>query len=373
MAEHALFTPLKAGAIDLKNRLVMAPLTRNRAMNADDAPMDMHVTYYSQRAADAGLLITEATQISPEGKGYAWTPGIYSEAQVAAWKKVTDAVHDAGGKIVMQLWHVGRISHTSLQEDGKQPVAPSAIRANAPTFDGQEMVDVSEPRALETEELPRIVEDYRRAAENAKAAGFDGVEVHAANGYLIDQFLKDGANRRGDAYGGSLENRARLLFEVLEVVEGVWGADRVGLRLSPFSGANDATDSDPKALADYLIDRLAPRGLAYLHMIEGQTGGPRDWPEEVDMTALKERFGGVWMGNNGYDRELALSRVAEGKADLVAFGVPYIANPDLAKRFRLEADLNEADKATFYGGDETGYTDYPFLEEMAAQRHHAAE
>ncbi|SFQ56668.1 N-ethylmaleimide reductase [Roseivivax halotolerans] len=369
MSQETLFTPLQAGAIKLKNRLVMAPLTRNRAMNDDDAPMDMHVKYYTQRAADAGLLITEATQISPEGKGYAWTPGIHSDAQVAAWKRVTDAVHDAEGKIVMQLWHVGRISHTSLQPSGQQPVAPSAIRANAPTFEGEKMVDVSEPRALELDELPRIVEDYRIAAENAKKAGFDGVEVHGANGYLLDQFLKDGTNHRDDAYGGSLENRARLLFEVLDVVEDVWGADRVGLRLSPFSGVNDATDSDPAALADYLIDRLKDRGHAYLHMIEGQTGGPRDWPDEVDIGALKARYGGVWMGNNGYDRDLAISRVAEGKADLVAFGVPYIANPDLAKRLERNAELNAPDKDTFYGGGEAGYTDYPFLEQAAMNAH----
>ncbi|MHA6325666.1 alkene reductase [Roseivivax sp. CAU 1753] len=368
MPQETLFTPLDAGAIALRNRVVLAPLTRNRARNDDDAPMDMHVKYYTQRAADAGLLITEASQISPEGKGYAWTPGIHSDAQVAAWKRVTDAVHDAGGKIVIQLWHVGRISHTSLQPDGQKPVAPSAIRADAPTFDGTQMVDVSEPRALRTDELPRIVADFRRGAENARAAGFDGVEVHAANGYLLDQFLKDGPNHRDDAYGGSRENRARLLFEVLDAVEQVWGADRVGVRLSPFSGANDATDSDPAALAAYLVDRLAPRGLAYLHMIEGQTGGPRDWPDAVDMTALKRRYGGVWMANNGYDRDLAIARVGAGDADLVAFGKPYISNPDLAKRLELGADLAEADPDTFYGGGEAGYTDYPFLEEAVIDK-----
>ena len=264
----SLFDPIKVGAMDLKNRIVMAPLTRNRAME-DDAPMDMHADYYAQRAG-AGLIITEATQISPEGKGYAWTPGIHSDKQVAQWKKVTDAVHAEGGKIVLQLWHVGRISHTSLQEDGKAPVAPSAVQAEGvQTFDGEQMVDVSVPRALETDELPRIVEDFRKATVNAKAAGFDGVEVHGANGYLIDQFLKDGPNKRDDAYGGSFENRARLLGEVLDAVVGAWDAAHVGLRLSPYSAANGATDSDPKALGAFLVDFVSGRGLAYLKIVTG--------------------------------------------------------------------------------------------------------
>ncbi|SFE22821.1 alkene reductase [Roseivivax sediminis] len=365
MTEAKLFTPAKAGDIELKNRIVMAPLTRNRAMNDDDAPMDMHVEYYRQRAG-AGLIVTEATQITPEGKGYAWTPGIHSQAQIDAWRQVTDAVHDAGGKIVLQLWHVGRISHTSLQPGGQPPVAPSAIRANAPTFDGTQMVDVSEPRALRLDELPRIVEEYRIAADNAKAAGFDGVEVHAANGYLIDQFLKDGINQRDDAYGGSFENRSRLLEEVLDVVTGVWGAGRTGVRISPFSGANDATDSDPAALARHLADVLHPLGLAYVHMIEGQTGGPRDLPEGVTLRELKDRVGTTWMGNNGYDREMAVERVERGDTDLVAFGVPFIANPDLPRRLELGAELNAADKSTFYGGGREGYTDYPFLDDAQA-------
>ncbi|MGP6085492.1 alkene reductase [Antarctobacter jejuensis] len=360
----SLFEPVTIGAMDLKNRIVMAPLTRNRAY--DDVPGDLHVDYYSQRAG-AGLIITEATQISPEGKGYAWTPGIYSDAQVAAWKRVTDAVHEAGGRIVLQLWHVGRVSHTSLQEGGKAPVAPSAIRAEGvPTFDGTQMVDVSEPRALEQDELPRIVEDFRRATLNAKAAGFDGVEVHAANGYLLDQFLKDGPNHRTDEYGGSFENRARLLGEVLDVVTGAWEPARVGVRLSPFSGANGAVDSDPAALANFLVDFVSGRGLAYLHMIEGQTGGPRDLPEGTDLGALKARFDGAWMGNNGYDRKMAIRRVSEGATDLVAFGVPFIANPDLPRRLELGAELNDADQSTFYGGGREGYTDYPTLTDKAA-------
>ncbi|ASP21767.1 2,4-dienoyl-CoA reductase [Antarctobacter heliothermus] len=361
----SLFDPITIGAIALRNRVVMAPLTRNRALEGD-APMDIHVEYYRQRAG-AGLIITEASQISPEGKGYAWTPGIYSDAQVAGWKKVTDAVHAEGGKIVLQLWHVGRISHTSLQEGGKAPVAPSAIRAEGvPTFDGTQMVDVSEPRALDLDELPRIVEDFRKATLNAKAAGFDGVEVHGANGYLLDQFLKDGTNLRDDAYGGSFENRARLLGEVLDAVSAAWDAGHVGLRLSPFSGANGAVDSDPKALAEFLVDFVSGRGLAYLHMIEGQTGGPRDMPDGVDLDGLKARFDGAWMANNGYDRDMAMTRVANGQADLVAFGRPYIANPDLERRLELGAELNDLDPGTLYGGGAKGYTDYPALSDKAA-------
>jgi N-ethylmaleimide reductase len=330
--------------------------------------MDMHVDYYRQRAS-AGLIITEATQITPEGKGYAWTPGIHSEKQIAQWKKVTDAVHEAGGKIVLQLWHVGRISHTSLQEGGKAPVAPSAIQAEGvQTFDGEKMVQVSTPRALEIDELPRIVEDFATATKNAQKAGFDGVEVHAANGYLIDQFLKDGPNTRTDAYGGTFENRSKLLVEVLDAVVGAWDAAHVGVRLSPFSGANGAEDSNPAGLTDHLIGLLSGRGLAYLHMVEGQTGGARDanglTPELLD--SYKARFDGAWMGNNGYDRELALTRVAQGKEDLVAFGRPYIANPDLVERLEKGAELNEGDPNTYYGGGREGYTDYPTLQDKAA-------
>ena len=361
MSTPSLFEPVACGAIDMKNRIVMAPLTRNRAMNEDDAPMDIHVEYYRQRAG-AGLIITEATQITPEGKGYAWTPGIHSQAQVVAWKKVTEAVHAAGGRIVLQLWHVGRISHTSLQKEGKNPVAPSAIRAEGVnTFDGEQMVEVSAPRALDLDELPRVVEDFRKAAENAKAAGVDGVEVHGANGYLLDQFLKDGTNKREDAYGGSYENRVKLMDEALDAVTTVWEPSRVGIRISPFSPANGAEDSDPEALAEFLVPHLSGRGLAYLHVIEGHTGGPRDF-KGADLGALKKQFDGLWMGNNGYDRDLAISRVSEGEVDLVAFGVPYIANPDLAHRLEIDAPLNEPDKSTFYGGGEAGYTDYPFLD-----------
>ena len=284
MTSPKLFTPIKAGAIDLKNRIVMAPLTRNRARAEDDAPYDIHVDYYAQRAG-AGLIVTEASQISPEGKGYAWTPGIYSPAQVAGWKAVTDAVHAKGGRIVLQMWHVGRISHTVLQPDGQVPVAPSAIGAKAKTFDGESFVETSEPRALELSEIPRVIEDYRKAARNAVEAGFDGVEIHAANGYLIDQFLRDGANRRTDAYGGSIENRTRFMREVVEAVTEVWGADRVGIRLSPFSNANNISDSDPMPLFEHAVDILNGFGLAYLHMVEGQTGGPRELAEGQSIEA----------------------------------------------------------------------------------------
>ncbi|MTI42798.1 N-ethylmaleimide reductase [Roseibium hamelinense] len=360
-----LFQPIKIGAIELKNRIVMAPLTRNRARAEDDAPYEIHAEYYGQRAG-AGLIITEAAQISPQGKGYAWTPGIYSTAQIAGWKQVTDAVHAKGGKIVLQLWHVGRISHPVLQPGGAAPVAPSAISAKSKSFDGENFIETTEPRALETDEIASIIEDYRTAAENAKAAGFDGVEIHAANGYLIDQFIRDGSNTRTDAYGGSIENRLRFLKEVTDAVTGVWGADRVGVRLSPFSNANNIEDSNPQATFALAVDLLNSYGLAYLHLVEGQTGGPRDLPEGADLQALYARFGGAKLGNNGYNRDLAIARVDKGDVDLVAFGRPYIANPDLAERLQRNAPLNEPDQTTFYGGTEKGYTDYPFLNETQA-------
>lgn len=364
MPSHTLFDPIRVGELDLANRIVMAPLTRNRADAETDAVTDLTVEYYAQRA-DAGLIITEASQISPQGKGYAWTPGIYSDVQVAAWRKVTDAVHAKGGKIVVQLWHVGRISHTSLQPDGAAPVAPSAKAANSKTFDGAQFVPTSTPRALGIDEIPGIVEDYRRAARNAREAGFDGVELHAANGYLIDQFLKDNVNDRTDAYGGSFENRSRLLVEVLEAITSELPAGRVGVRISPFSAANDATDSDPVALAKHVVDRIAPFGLAYLHMIEGQTGGPRDLPEGADLAALRAAAGTAYMANNGYDREMAFEAVESGAADLIAFGRPFISNPDLVERLRLNAPLNELDRKTLYGGGAEGYVDYPTLKSAA--------
>ena len=355
-----LFDPITVGDVTLANRILMAPLTRNRARAEDDAPYDIHADYYAQRAG-AGLIITEATQISPEGKGYAWTPGIHSKAQIDGWKAVTDAVHAKGGKIALQLWHVGRISHTSLQPDGQAPVAPSAIAALAQTFDGKGFVDTSTPRALEISEIPRLIQEYRTAARNAMDAGFDMVEVHAGNGYLLDQFLKDGANKRDDAYGGSVENRVRLLREVLTAVADEVGAGRTGVRFSPFSNANAISDSDPMATFSAAMDVAEEVGIAYVHMVEGQTGGSRELDEGLSIEALKSRYSGTYIANNGYNRDMAIEAVDSGKADAVAFGVLFIANPDLPERLRQNAAMNEADQSTFYGGGREGYTDYPTL------------
>ncbi len=364
----SLFKPAQAGNLDLANRIVLAPLTRNRAPDA--IPTPLMATYYTQRAS-AGLLITEATAISHQGQGYADVPGLYGTEQLDGWKGVTQAVHAAGGKIVVQLWHVGRVSHTELQPDGGKPVAPSAITAKtktvlikdgAPTF-----VDTSEPRALDAAELPAIVHSYETAARNAvETAGFDGVEIHGANGYLLDQFLKSNSNQRTDDYGGSIENRARLLLEVVRAVTGAVGGGRTGIRLSPVTPANDVHDPDPQPLFDYVVKQLAPLNLAYIHVIEGATGGPRDLAERpFDYAALKSAYRaaggtGAWMVNNGYDKALAEQAVKDG-ADLIAFGRPYIANPDLVRRLREDAPLNKPDKATFYGGGAKGYTDYPVL------------
>ncbi|WP_116082525.1 alkene reductase [Tropicimonas sp. IMCC34011] len=365
MSGEKLFTPLKAGAIEMKNRVVMAPLTRNRADHETDAPVAMNVEYYRQRVG-AGLIITEATQISPEGKGYAFTPGIHSDEQVAGWKEVTDAVHALGGKIVLQLWHVGRISHVSLQPEGNKPVAPSAVQAGVQTFDGTQMVDVSEPRALETDELPRIVDDFRKAAENAKRAGFDGVEVHLANGYLLDQFMREDLNSREDGYGGSIENRARLSLEVVDAVTEIWGPERTGARISPFSPANDAPTTGAQEQFAYVVKELNDRGLAFLDVIEGATGGSRELSDGQDLEALKALWSGVYIGNNGYDRDLAVNAVESGSVDAVAFGRAYLANPDLAERLEADAPLNDPNPKTFYGGGEEGYTDYPTLAETRA-------
>jgi N-ethylmaleimide reductase len=360
-----LFTPLDLGDnLVLPNRIVMAPLTRNRAKPDGDIPNELHAEYYAQRAS-AGLIISEGTQITPEGKGYIQTPGIHSAEQVAGWKKVTDAVHEAGGRMFAQLWHVGRISHVSLQPNGQAPVAPSAITAKSQTFTASGFVDVSPPRALETDEIARVVDDYRKAAENAREAGFDGVEVHAANGYLIDQFLRDGTNKRTDAYGGSVENRTRFLAEVLAAVTEVYPSKRVGVRFSPFSNFNDIADSDSLTTFGAAIARANEAGLGYVHVIEGQTGGPRDLPVGAIAT-LRAGFDGAYMANNAYDRAHAIQAVESGDADLIAFGKLFIANPDLVRRLEMDAPLNEPDQSTFYGGDEHGYTDYPILEEVWA-------
>ena len=363
----SLFEPTHAGDSALANRIAMAPLTRNRAPDA--IPTELTATYYAQRAT-AGLIISEATAISPEGQGYADVPGLYGTEQLDGWKKVTRAVHEAGGKIVVQLWHVGRISHTSLQPGHAKPVAPSAIRAHAKTVllkDGvPTFTDTSEPRALDAEELPRIVQDYRHAARNAIAAGFDGVEIHAANGYLIDQFLKTGANQRTDDYGGSIKNRARLLLEVTRAIVDEIGGGRTGIRLSPVTPANDIVDENPQPLFDYVVRELGKLGLAYVHVIEGATGGPRELPDRpFDYAELRNAYRaaggkGAWMVNNGYDRALAEAALANG-ADIVAFGRPFISNPDLVERLKQNAPLNELNRDTLYGGGAKGYTDYPTL------------
>ena len=362
-----LFEPVAVGDLNLANRVVMAPLTRNRAPGA--VPTPLMATYYSQRAS-AGLLITEATPVSHQGQGYADVPGLYAPEQIAGWQRVTKAVHDAGGKIVVQLWHVGRVSHNDLQPDGGAPVAPSAIRAKTKTVlivDGvPTFVETSEPRALTLDELPGIVQDFRQAALNAIEAGFDGVEIHAANGYLIDQFLKTGSNQRTDAYGGSIENRARLLLEVVKAVTDAIGGGRTGIRLSPVTPANDVVDADPQPLFDHVVRQLAPMNLAYLHLIEGATGGPRDIADRpFDYAALRAAYRaaggkGAWMVNNGYDLSLAGQALQDG-ADLVAFGRSYIANPDLVERLRRGGPFNTPDRNTFYGGGAQGYTDYPAL------------
>jgi N-ethylmaleimide reductase len=361
-----LFDPLRVGNMALPNRIVMAPLTRNRSPNA--VPTPLVTEYYAQRAdpaTGAGLIITEATQISPDGQGYLDTPGIHSDEQVAAWKRVTDAVHARGGHIVVQLWHVGRISHVSLLPHGQAPVSSTARPARGKTFTKEGFVDCSPPRALATSEMAGVVEAYRHAARCAMAAGFDGVEVHGANGYLIDQFLRDSINDRTDIYGGSIENRTRLLREVMQAVSSEIGGGRTGLRLSPVTPVNDAgQDSDAQALFNAAVEQLAPMKLAFLHVIEGQTGGARD-VAPFDYAALRTRFEGAWMVNNGYSRAMAVTAVTSGAADLVAFGRPFISNPDLGLRLRREKALTALDAATLYGGGAQGYTDYPALEAEA--------
>jgi N-ethylmaleimide reductase len=358
MSDSKLFETYKLGAITLKNRAVMAPLTRNRAIEGL-VPNPLAVEYYGQRAS-AGLLITEASQVSQQGQGYQDTPGIYSQAQADGWRKVTDRVHDKGGRIYVQLWHVGRISHTSLQANSAAPVAPSAIRAKGKTFVGGTFADVSEPRALELGEIPGIIDDFRRAAANALKAGFDGVEIHGANGYLLDQFAKDGANKRTDNYGGSIENRARLMLEVSKAVVAEAGANRTGIRISPVTPANDISDSNPQSLFDHIVDGLSALKLVYLHVVEGATGGARDIAP-FDYDSLRKRFSGAYIANNGYDFKLANEVLEHNKADLIAFGKLFISNPDLVERLKLGAPLAAYDNTTFYGGGAKGYTDYPAL------------
>lgn len=354
-----LFSPLQVGPYTLPNRMVMAPLTRNRSA-AGYVPTELMAEYYAQRAS-AGLIITEASPINPQGIGYPHTPAIYNNEQVAGWRKVTGAVHAKGGRIFLQLWHVGRISHPSFQPDGTLPVAPSAIKPAGDAFTYQGPQPFVTPRALETSEIPGLIEDYRKAARNAMEAGFDGVEIHGANGYLLDQFLRDGTNQRTDVYGGSLENRARLLLEVTEAVVSVWGPGKVGVRLSPLNPFNDIRDSNPEATFTYVTERLNHYPLAYLHITEwGQEQAGAAGPG-FDLARLRRIYNGVYMTNAGYDKARGNAAVAEGKADLIAYGVLFLANPDLPARFAKDAPLNAPDQATFYGGDAKGYTDYPAL------------
>jgi N-ethylmaleimide reductase len=354
-----LFQPYDLGDFRLANRIVMAPLTRNRATPGTDAPNDLMVEYYRQRAS-AGLIVTEASQISQQGQGYLHTPGIYTDEQTRGWRRITDAVRQAGGKMFIQLWHVGRVSHVSLQPGGGAPVAPSAIRANSKTFIAGGFADTSEPRALELNEIPGIVADYARAAERARDAGFDGVEIHAANGYLLDQFMRDATNHRADAYGGSIENRCRLTLEVVDAIAKILPASRIGVRISPVSPANDISDSNPQALFDALVRQLDARKIGYIHVVEGATGGPRDIAP-FDFASLRKAFSGAYIANNAYHRALALKTVDSGAADLIAFGKAFISNPDLVERLRRDAPLNALDPNTLYGGGPEGYTDYPTL------------
>lgn len=361
MSNSLLLDSIKLGDVELKNRIVMAPLTRNRA-GEGNVPQDLNVEYYKQRAT-AGLIITEASQVSADGVGYPSTPGIHNSEQIEGWRKVTNAVHKKGGKIFIQLWYCGRISHPCMLPDNQIPVSASAIKpqGEAVTYEG--MQEFVEPRALDTDEIKLIVDQYRVAANNAKAAGFDGVEVHAANGYLIDQFLRDGSNKRTDNYGGSVENRSRFLMEVLDAVYEAWQPDHVGVRISPENGFNDISDSDPQNTFNEIAERLSSHGLAYLHVLEGDMLSE---DRHVDYQQIKDRFNGNYMANCGYTQAIAEAAISNKNADVIAFGSLYIANPDLVERFATAAELNTPDQSTFYGGDSHGYTDYPFLEREEA-------
>ncbi|HXD07147.1 MAG TPA: alkene reductase [Burkholderiaceae bacterium] len=366
-ASPSLFSPIRLGRMQLPHRVVMAPLTRSRARQPGNVPSPLNACYYTQRAS-AAVIISEATQVSMQGQGYAWTPGIHSQEQVQGWRLVTDAVHAAGGRIFLQLWHVGRISHPSLQPDFMPPIAPSAVKPQGKAFiendlgEG-ELVPFVTPRALQLEEMPYLVRQYERGARNALKAGFDGVEVHGANGYLLDQFLCSGTNRRTDEYGGTPERRARLLLEVVDAVAAVWGADAVGVRLSPLSQYNDIRDDDPLATFTYAVRELNARGLAYLHLVNPAASAiERGAPPEPAALQMLERLRETWKGllvlAGGFDARSAEQWIREGRADLIAFGRKFIANPDLPARLRDEAGLNGDDPATYYGGGQKGYTDY---------------
>ncbi|WP_271103890.1 alkene reductase [Pseudomonas tohonis] len=366
MTTRNLFQPTRLGSLELPNAVVMAPLTRQRSLQPGNIPSDLNATYYAQRAS-AGLIISEATQVCPEGQGYAWTPGIHSAEQVEGWKKVTRAVHDKGGRIVLQLWHVGRISHPLLQPGGVDPVAPSAIQAKADCYvqeaDGSHHREpTAKPRALALDEIPGVVAAYAQGAANALRAGFDGVEVHAANGYLLDQFLCSGSNQRTDAYGGSAANRARLVLQVIDAVIATTGdSGRVGVRISPMGTFGDISDANPRETFGYLVEQLNSRNLAYLHINKPDwLGGTFEGFDDL-LRELRDRYQGRIILAGGLDSGSAEQALASGLADAVAFGRPYIANPDLVERLRQGAALNQPDANTFYGGAEAGYTDYPTL------------
>jgi N-ethylmaleimide reductase len=359
MTTPDILSPFQLGPLTLPNRVVMAPMTRNRA-GPGNVPGAVNATYYAQRAS-AGLIVSEATQVSPQGVGYPGTPGIHSGAQVAGWKLVTDAVHAAGGRIFLQLWHVGRISHPSLQPGGALPVAPSAIAPAGQAMTREGMKPFVTPRALDIAEIAGIVEDYRRGAANARAAGFDGVELHAANGYLVDQFLRDSTNRRTDRYGGSAANRARFLVEVMEAIVGEWGAERVGVRLAPTNPFNDISDSNPAATFAAAVGELNRFGLAYLHIVEPIAGDPVAAGAVPDLRFFRNIWRGALIGNKGYDLNRANAVIRDGVADLVSFAVLFLANPDLPERFRRGGPFNTPDRKTFYGGAAAGYVDYPAI------------
>ncbi|RLQ89241.1 alkene reductase [Notoacmeibacter ruber] len=358
MAPQTIFSPHKMGDLIVPNRVFMAPLTRNRAHD-DGTPWEVTATYYAQRAS-AGLIISEATQITPLGKGYIKTPGIYTDAHVEGWRLVTDAVHAAGGRIYCQLWHVGRIRHVHIEPKGEQPVAPSAIRADAKTFTHDGFEDVSEPRALSLEEIDQLVEDFAHAARCAMEAGFDGVEIHSANGYLLNQFLHSGSNKREDEYGGSVENRSRLTLRVADRLIQEIGSDKVGLRLSPLGEANDVPEDDPVGLYSYLIAELDKRELAYLHFVESFRGEDRTAEKAEILKKVRREWHGFFVANGAYDAEHAEKYVSEGWCHAVAVGRDFLANPDLPLRWLNGTPLNEPNQDTFYGGAEEGYTDYPF-------------
>ncbi len=365
VSQSDLFQPVMLGDIELSNRIAMAPLTRSRA-GKDEVPRPLNADYYMQRAT-AGLIVSEATQISQQGQGYAFTPGVFTEAQVVGWRGITEAVHAKRGRIFCQLWHVGRISHPDLQPNHSLPVAPSAIAPVGKAFTPNGFKDFVTPRALETEEIAGIVADYAHAALCAKKAGFDGVEIHAANGYLLDQFIRDTTNKRNDRYGGSIENRGRIVAEVAEAVTAVWGGKRVGVRLSPITPQVGEIGIDSTVMATYshVVEQLNRFGLVYMHIIEGVTQGDRTEPAGYSSQALRRLFHGLYMANNGIDREMALRMRRDGEADLVCFGRPFISNPDLVERLQTGAPIAGSDKATWYGGDAHGYTDYPSLAQAA--------